>query len=69
MIRATRAVFLMLGIVLAAWAPLVPELKLRLALDDAELGLMLLAIGGGSLVAAPLAGIATAHLGSRTVML
>ncbi len=68
-IRATRAVFLMLGIVLAAWAPLVPELKLRLSLDDAELGLMLLAIGGGSLVSAPLAGIATAHLGCRGVML
>ena len=59
----------MLGIVIAAWAPLVPELKLRLALDDAELGLMLLGIGAGSLVAAPLAGLLTARIGCRAAIL
>lgn len=68
-IRATRAVFLVLGIVTAAWAPLVPDLKLRLALDDAELGLMLLCIGGGSLLAAPVTGLVVARVGCRAVML
>ncbi len=68
-IRATRAVFLVLGIVTAAWAPLVPDLKLRLALDDAQLGLMLLCIGGGSLLAAPVTGLVVARVGCRAVML
>ena len=68
-IRSTRAVFLVLGIVTAAWAPLVPDLKLRLALDDAELGLMLLCIGGGSLLAAPVTGLVVARVGCRAVML
>ncbi len=68
-VRATRATFLILGIIAAAWAPLVPFLKLRLALDDAELGLMLLCIGGGSLLSAPLAGWATARVGCRTLLL
>ena len=67
--RSTRTIFLILGIVAAAWAPLVPDLKLRLALDDAELGLMLLGIGGGSLIAAPLTGLAVARVGCRAVML
>ena len=61
--------FLVLGIITAAWAPLVPDLKLRLSLDDAELGLMLLGIGLGSLIAAPLTGMVTARLGCRVVML
>ena len=68
-IRSTRAVFLVLGVVTAAWAPLVPDLKLRLALDDAELGLMLLCIGGGSLLAAPVTGLVVARVGCRAVML
>ncbi len=61
--------FLVLGIVTAAWAPLVPDLKLRLSLDDAQLGLMLLCIGGGSLLAAPVTGLVVARVGCRAVML
>lgn len=68
-IRATRVTFLILGIVLAAWAPLVPDLKLRLGLDDAELGLMLLAAGAGSLSAAPFTGVAVARFGCRRAIL
>jgi predicted MFS family arabinose efflux permease len=68
-VRSTRIIFLILGLVAAAWAPLVPDLKLRLALDDAELGLMLLAIGAGSLLAAPLTGLLVARHGGRRVML
>jgi predicted MFS family arabinose efflux permease len=66
---ATRAAFLIAGIGTAVWAPLVPEAKLRLGLDDATLGLVLLALGGGAMVAMPLTGLALQRLGGRAVIL
>lgn len=61
--------FLVTGIGTAVWAPLVPEAKLRLGLDDASLGLMLLALGGGALATMPAAGYLIQRLGGRAVML
>lgn len=66
--RATRLTFLASGIGMAAWAPMVPYAKARLGLDDAALGLMLLAFGGGSMVAMPLVGFLTQRFGSRRVI-
>jgi len=54
---------------MAAWAPLVPLAKARSGLDEAALGLVLLCFGAGSLVAMPLAGLSSAHFGSRRVVL
>lgn len=67
--RATRAAFMVLGVVTAGWAPLVPYAKLRIGLDDAGLGLVLLASGGGALAAMPLAGWAAHRLGTRLTIL
>lgn len=67
--RSTRAAFLVLGLVTAGWAPLVPYAKLRAGLTDAQLGLVLLASGGGALAAMPLAGLAAHHLGTRRAIL
>lgn len=67
-IRATRLIFLVSGIGMAAWAPMVPYAKARLGLDDASLGLILLAFGGGSMVAMPLVGLLTHRFGSRRVI-
>jgi len=67
-IRATRLVFLASGIGMAAWAPMVPYAKARLGLDEAELGLLLLAFGGGSMVSMPLVGLLTHRFGSRRVI-
>jgi predicted MFS family arabinose efflux permease len=67
--RATRVAFLVVGMATAGWAPLVPYAKLRLGLDDAGLGLLLLAPGAGALLAMPLAGLAAHHLGTRTITL
>lgn len=67
--HATRAAFLLPGFALAAWAPLVPFAKARTGLDEGTLGLALLCLGAGSLVAMPLAGAAAARLGCRGVML
>ncbi|WP_262378639.1 MFS transporter [Luteimonas viscosa] len=67
--RGTRVAFFIPGFVVATWAPLVPFAKLRAGLDDATLGLVLLCLGLGSLVAMPLAGALAARQGCRRVML
>ncbi len=59
----------MIGLAAGAWAPLVPFAKQRLALTDGELGLMLLCLGVGSIVAMPAAGALAARFGCRVVLL
>lgn len=66
---STRLAFLAAGLAMAAWAPLVPFAKSRLALGEAELGLLLLCLGAGSLVAMPLTGLLTARYGCRLIVL
>jgi predicted MFS family arabinose efflux permease len=66
--QATRAVFFVPGFALAAWAPLVPYVKAKAGLDAAVLGMVLLCLGSGSLLAMPLAGAFTARRGCRTVL-
>ncbi len=66
---ATRAVFFVSGLAMAAWAPLVPYAKSRLAIDEATLGALLLCIGIGSLAAMPLTGTITARFGCRRIIL
>ncbi|SFB23121.1 Fucose permease [Collimonas sp. OK607] len=66
---STRLAFLTAGLAMAAWAPLVPYVKARLGLGEAELGLLLLCLGVGSLLAMPLTGVLAARLGCRRVVL
>ncbi|WP_024903706.1 MFS transporter [Robbsia andropogonis] len=66
---ATRWVFLVSGLATAMWAALVPFAKARLDVNDGTLGLLLLCLGGGSVAAMPLAGVAAARLGCRTLIL
>jgi predicted MFS family arabinose efflux permease len=65
---ATRLIFLVSGIGMASWAPMVPFVKARLGLDDASLGLVLLAFGGGSMLSMPLVGLLTHRYGNRRVI-
>ncbi|HZJ66483.1 MAG TPA: MFS transporter [Kofleriaceae bacterium] len=67
--RATSGFFLMSGVAIAAWAPMVPFAKARLDLDEAQLGLLLLCLGVGSVAAMPLAGHLSHRHGSRRVLL
>ena len=67
--RATSAMFLICGTATSSWAPMVPFAKDRLGLDEAALGFILLAFGGGSTVAMPLAGVAIHAWGSRFVVI
>jgi predicted MFS family arabinose efflux permease len=66
--RSTSAMFLICGTATSSWAPMVPFAKERLALDEGALGFILLALGGGSTVAMPLAGMAIHYWGSRRVV-
>ena len=66
--RATSAMFLICGTATSSWAPMVPFAKERLGLDEGALGFILLALGGGSTVAMPLAGMAIHYWGSRRVV-
>jgi len=67
--HATRAAFFMPGFAMATWAPIVPFAKQRAGLDEATLGLVLLCLGTGSLLAMPLTGLLATRLGYRRVML
>jgi len=65
---ATQLIFLVCGLGMSSWAPMVPFAKDRLALNDANLGLLLLLLGGGSMLMMPTSGWLVARLGSRLVM-
>jgi predicted MFS family arabinose efflux permease len=66
---ATRIIFFVLGFAAGGWAPLVPFAKERLRLTDGGLGLLLLCLGAGSIVAMPLAGALAARFGCRRVLM
>jgi len=63
--RSTRAAFFVAGFGMAAWAPLVPYAKDRLAIGEGTLGLLLLCLGAGSIATMPLAGALAARFGCR----
>ncbi|WP_394516034.1 MFS transporter [Pantoea sp. SGAir0430] len=65
----TRLVFLIAGLSMSAWAPLVPFASQRLQLTGASLGGLLLCLGIGSLAAMPVTGALVARFGCRRVML
>jgi predicted MFS family arabinose efflux permease len=66
---ATRLAFLIAGFGLAAWAPLVPYARERAGVDNGTLGLLLLFLGVGSLVAMPMTGILSARFGSKPIII
>ena len=64
-VLATYAVFIASGLAFASWASRIPQVRDRLHLDPSELGLVLLAIAAGSVIALPLSGVIVGHFGSR----
>jgi predicted MFS family arabinose efflux permease len=64
---STRIVFFITGFGMSAWAPLVPFAKARIRMNDGVLGLLLLCLGIGSIMAMPLAGAFAARMGCRLV--
>jgi MFS transporter len=66
--HATRLAFLVAGFGVACWAPLVPFAKQRLGVDDGVLGLLLLCIGLGSVIAMVVTGALSARYGSKPII-
>ncbi|HEX2437555.1 MAG TPA: MFS transporter [Methylomirabilota bacterium] len=62
---AVSTLFFVNGAVLASWLPHIPAIKARLTSGEAELGLVLLAMAAGAVVALPTAGWLVGLAGSR----
>ena len=54
---------------MSCWAPLVPFAKARLGVGDGALGLLLLSLGIGSVVAMPITGAVSARIGCKPMIL
>lgn len=61
--------FLVCGLGISSWAPMVPYAKARLQLDDASLGLLLLLLGAGAIMMMPVSGYLAHKVGNRIVIL
>jgi predicted MFS family arabinose efflux permease len=61
--------FLSAGFGMSCWAPLVPFAKARLGVGDGALGLLLLSLGIGSVVAMPITGAISARFGCKPMIL
>lgn len=68
-ILATRLGFLIAGLGLAVWAPMVPYVRQRIPMDDATFGLLLLSVGLGSLLCMPLTAWLTSRFGIRRTII
>lgn len=66
---ATRLAFVAAGFGVACWAPLVPFAKTRCHLGDDTMGLVLLLLGAGSIVAMPLAANLSARFSGKPIVL
>ncbi|NDV00864.1 MFS transporter [Pseudoroseicyclus tamaricis] len=66
---ATRLSFFAGGFAMACWAPIIPFAKERIGASEAELGLLLLCLGIGSVIAMPITGWVSARHGARPMIL
>ncbi|MDT5042498.1 MAG: hypothetical protein QOE51_3483 [Actinoplanes sp.] len=66
--RATYAAFIGSGVILASWAARIPQVRDGLGLTPSRLGLVLLSIAAGSIVALVLSGQLVTRFGSRRIV-
>ena len=67
--HSTRLLFLLAGFSAAAWASLVPVAKASTGVNEGQLGLVLLCLGIGSLLAMPVSGVVSTRHGCRKVLM
>lgn len=65
---AVLAVFLLNGLVFAAWVSRIPSTRDRLGLEPAEVGLVLLAVSVGAVLALPSTGAVVQRVGAATTV-
>lgn len=63
--QSTHAIFAALGLAGATWASRLPQIRARMELDPASLGLVLLMMAVGGVVVLPPAGAVVTRVGSR----
>src|ERR1700745_1250915 len=66
---ATHLMFLICGIAVSSWAPMVPLAKERTGLNEAGLGFILLCMGGAAILSMPFVGPLIQQNGSRKIIL
>ncbi|MGI3165790.1 MFS transporter [Pseudooceanicola sp. 200-1SW] len=66
--RGAAAIFLLNGMVMGTWAGRIPAIAARFDLDEAGVGLLLLVLGVGAILAFPAAGRLTDRRGALPVM-
>ncbi|WP_028525301.1 MFS transporter [Runella limosa] len=64
-----KAIFLVCGIGISSWAPMVPYTKDRLGLDDGRMGVLLLFLGAGAIILMPISGWLISKIGSLKTMI
>ena len=67
--HSTRLLFLLAGFSAAAWASLVPVAKAATGVNEGQLGLVLLCLGIGSLLAMPVSDVVSTRHGCRKVLM
>lgn len=67
-VTAIRSIFFVCGLALSGWAPMVPFAKIRLGLDDAGLGILLLLLGAGAITMMPICGMLSYKYGNRIII-
>ena len=67
--HSTRLLFLLAGFSAAAWASLVPVAEAATGVNEGQLGLVLLCLGIGSLLAMPVSGVVSTRHGCRKVLM
>src|SRR5690606_39636915 len=67
--KSTLLIFLVCGLGMSSWAPMVPLAKERMGLNDASLGILLLSLGAGAIIMMPITGFLIQRYGSRKMIL
>ena len=68
LLNSNRCAFLAAGFAVAAWAPMIPFVKERFALDEHQLGLLLLCVGIGSFISLPITGALAGRFGCKKLI-
>lgn len=68
LLNSNRCAFLAAGFAVAAWAPMIPFVKERFALDEHQLGLLLLCVGIGSFISMPITGALAGRFGCKKLI-
>ncbi|MGH8048888.1 MAG: MFS transporter [Chthoniobacterales bacterium] len=65
--RSNLLMYLFSGLSISTWAPMIPFAKVRMHLNEADLGMVIFMTGCGSMVMMPLSAVVANRLGTRTI--